>query len=135
MIIKTFGEYLCEAEKAGGDVIYLDGQEADSYAHDNIRLKTIIENSYFKEEIKQIFFDKDGEVREDFLDLDTWISGDESSGTCSIFMDEGSEEYYTIKLDAPIRIKKDSIEVEDIDENNLEIAFYKRQLTLVNPKF
>jgi hypothetical protein len=133
MIIRTFGEYLLKVEDAQADVVCVDGHEADSYSHDNIRLKDVIENAYFKQEIKQIIFDEDGEIREEFLDLNEFIL-DESAGTCIIYLDEGGEEYYTVKLDSVIEINKDSIEVEESDsEEDITVSFYKRQLALVHP--
>jgi len=133
MITKTFGEYLLWIKKAKADIVTVDGQEANCYDHDNIKLKTIVESCYFKKEIEQIIFRKDGEVREDFLDLESSISDDESAGSCTICMDDAGDEYYRIKLDAPIKLNKDSIKVEDIEGNVIKVSFFKRELTLVHP--
>jgi hypothetical protein len=124
MITKTFGEYLLKIKKVKADIVTVDGQEANCYDHDNIKLKTIVESCYFKKEIEQI---------EDFLDLELSISDDESAGSCTICMDDAGDEYYMIKLDAPIKLNKDSIKVEDIEGNVIKVSFFKRELTLVHP--
>jgi hypothetical protein len=133
MIIKTFGEYLLKTKKAKANIVTVDGKEANFYNTSNTKLKTIVESCYFKEEIKQIIFDKDAKVRECFLDLDATISDDESAGSCTISMDENCYEYYIIKLDAPIKLYKKSIKVEDEEGNIRTVAFFKRELTLVHP--